>query len=204
MNTFECRSCQRRFVNTKPSCPSGSNHIVALVKTSSVQMSPMQVRSEGAPLVQNTEASLRRHDAAADTPLAPGAWTERDREECTQTWMNACLHHLNANNFSRYTRIIERRDFYRWFYKYSIDQGYETRWALAASIVATGAHEVAIMNPGLEDLGRMVGTVGNELQGMMREGNQVIFDNVFPKLRALLKRTLDQRRAARQTPPTDV
>ncbi|MFY0522653.1 hypothetical protein ACN28I_05415 [Archangium gephyra] len=137
-------------------------------------------------LAPNTP-TLKTEGQATGAPLAPGEWTESDREKCNQRWKDACLHNLMANNFRRYTRIIERRDFYNWFYRYSVDMGFETRWALAASIVATGAHEVAIMNPGLEDMGRMADTVSNELQGMMREGNQVIFDNVFPKLRELVR-----------------
>ncbi|WNG18600.1 hypothetical protein [Cystobacter fuscus] len=142
--------------------------------------------------------SLRKVEGpslSSSTPSSPGDWTESDRVNRTQRWQDACLYNLKANNFRRYTRIIERRDFYLWFYKYSVDQGCEARWALAASIVATGAHEVAIMNAAIEDLGHMAGTVGNELQGMMREGNQVIFDNVFPKLHELVARQLQGRPA---------
>lgn len=66
--------------------------------------------------------------------------------------------------------------------------GCTTRWALAASLVANGAHQVAHMDPVMEGAAQLVGTVNDELQGMMRIGNQVIFDNVFPKLNRLLVR----------------
>jgi hypothetical protein len=66
--------------------------------------------------------------------------------------------------------------------------GCTTRWALAASLVANGAHQVAHMNPVVEGAGQLIGAVNDELQGMMRIGNQVIFDNVFPKLNRLLMR----------------
>ncbi|WNG22825.1 hypothetical protein F0U62_01395 [Cystobacter fuscus] len=180
MNTFECRSCKNQFQNRAPICPSGASHTVVLRRAAQPQFLPARNN-----LAANTP-TVKTEGPAADAPLGPGDWTERDRENCTQRWKDACLYHLRANNFRRYTRIIERRDFYSWFYRHSVDQGLKTRWALAASIVATGAYEVAIMSPGLEDLGRMADTVSNELQAMMREGNQVIFDNVFPKLRTLL------------------
>ena len=181
MNTFECRSCQREFQDKSPICPYGPDHVVVMIKAGQPQILPAR-----SPRASNT-VTLRTEGSSADTrELALGEWTERDRENRTQRWQDACLYNLRANNFRRYTRIIERRDFYSWFYRYTVSRGYETRWALAASVVATGAHEVAIMNPGLEDLGRMSSIVSNELQGMMREGNQVIFDNVFSKLGDLL------------------
>lgn len=133
------------------------------------------------------EAVQRRELPNRATTVSASDWTVADRENKTQRWKDACLHNLQAGDSAQYVRIIERRDFYQWFYQHTADLGYTTRWALAASVVATGAHEVADMNPGLESLGQISGTVSNELQAMMREGNQVIFDNVFPKLRALLR-----------------
>ncbi len=129
----------------------------------------------------------RRELPDGATTLSAADWRLSDRENKTPRWKDACLHNLLAGDSGQYVRIIERRDFYQWFYQHTADLGYTTRWALAASVVATGAHEVADMNSTLEGLGQITGTVSNELQGMMREGNQVIFDNVFPKLRALLR-----------------
>lgn len=191
MNTFECRSCKRQFQSRTPICPSSPVHLVSLRKITQPQLFPAQTG-----LTKNTtQLNVEGLAQPSGTPASSGDWSESDRQDCTQRWQEACLYNLKANNFRKYKRIIERRDFYRWFYKYSIDQGCETRWALAASVVATGAYEVAIMNPGLEDLGSLFGTVSNELQGMMREGNQVIFDNVFPKLRELVTRQLKGRAA---------
>lgn len=189
MNTFECRNCQRQFQNRTPICPVGPSHIVSPVRMGEPQILPAR------PLASSIPAP-KAESLGAGTPLSPGDWTESDREDCTPRWKDACLYNLRTNNFRRYTRIIERRDFYSWFYRYSVDKGFQTRWALAASVVATGAYEVAIMNPGLEDLGQMLDTVSNELQAMMREGNQVIFDNVFPKLGALVNRMTPLRNAA--------
>lgn len=164
MNRFECRTCKHQFHGTRPRCPANANHTVVLVTTGQVQVLP-------------TRNSLASATATPERSAARGAMPVRDRVKHES---------LMANDFRRYTQIVERRDFYRWFYGYTARLGYTTRWALAASVVATGAYEVAIMHPMLEDFGRMAHTVSNELQAMLREGNQVIFDNVFPKLRQLV------------------
>lgn len=107
-----------------------------------------------------------------------------DRTGNTQRWKDANLHNLMAGDTSQYTQIDQRRDFYMWFYNHTAALGYATRWALAASVVANGAYELA--NMPFEPDAITFGAVTNELQGVMRQGNQVIFDNVFPKLRQLL------------------
>ncbi len=114
----------------------------------------------------------------------PSDWTQEDRENNSQRWQEACLYNLKNNNSAIYIRIEQRRDFYRWFYEYHATKGWTTRWALAASIVANGAQQVAYPFTG-EELAQLFGSISNELQGFMRIGNQVIFDNVFPKLKQL-------------------
>jgi hypothetical protein len=157
-----------------------------------IELQPVVVHSVSKKAAPTSPAQLAKGSTSASPQAvkqvsspSSGDWTDSDREQNNRRWQEACRVNLLANNFRRYTRIIERRDFYRWFYKSTFDRGYTTRWALAASIVANGAYEVAIMGMFLENMGRTFGTVNNELQGMMREGNQVIFDNVFPKLRQL-------------------
>ncbi len=112
--------------------------------------------------------------------------TTRDREGNTQRWKDACLANLNAVDFSQYVRIVERRDFYRWFYEYTAARGFATRWALAARVVADGAHQIADMDVDHAFANDTLSMASVELQGAMREGNQVIFDNVLPKLKRLL------------------
>lgn len=117
---------------------------------------------------------------------APSDWTVTDREKNTAVWKRACQYNLDREDSQQYRRIPERRDFYKWFYVRSTEMGFKTRWALAANLVASGADQVA--NPStIGSLGETFGAIGPELQAMMRTGNQVIFDNVFPKLHALLK-----------------
>jgi hypothetical protein len=114
-------------------------------------------------------------------------WTTADREGRTQQWKDACLANLMAADSSQYVRVIERKAFYEWFYEYSTSLGYTTRWALAASLVANGAHLIADMDVEHAFADDTLGLASVELQGFMREGNQVIFDNVLPKLRKLIR-----------------
>jgi hypothetical protein len=131
--------------------------------------------------------AVQRRELPDATPIAaPTDWHVSDRTALGGTFETANLHNLSVSDHSQYRRIEERRDFYRWFYNYTSARGYTTRWALAASLVANGAHQVAHMDPVMEGAAQLVGSINDELQGMMRIGNQVIFDNVFPKLQRLL------------------
>ena len=130
---------------------------------------------------------LRREVATEQEISETGDWTTADREGKTTRWKNACYHNLMAGNSSHYVQIEERRDFYTWFYEHTVAEGYTTRWALAASVVAAGAHHIAHPGVTTEAAGQATGMMRNDLQGFIRMGNQVIFDDVFPKLRALLQ-----------------
>jgi hypothetical protein len=116
----------------------------------------------------------------------PQDWTREDRENNSARWQAACLRNLNAADSSQYVKVVERRDFYKWFYNYSADLGFHTRWALAAYVVANGAHQIADMDEDHAFENEGLGMANVELQGAMREGNQIIFDNVLPKLKQLI------------------
>ncbi|HET9625577.1 MAG TPA: DUF4157 domain-containing protein [Kofleriaceae bacterium] len=113
-------------------------------------------------------------------------WTRADREGNSARWQAACLRNLNAADSGQFVKVVERRDFYHWFYEYSASRGFTTRWALAAWVVANGAHQIADMDAQHALANETLGMANVELQGAMREGNQVIFDNVLPKLRDLI------------------
>jgi hypothetical protein len=112
--------------------------------------------------------------------IQPGNWLRSDRVGRTQRWQNACLYNLLNLRYSEYAEIAQRRDFYLWFYEATARRGYHTRWALAAYIVASGMAEMAEV-----DWSEGLSPITNELQGLTRIGNQVIFDDVLPKLREL-------------------
>jgi hypothetical protein len=125
---------------------------------------------------------LARAESKTDTGLGPGDWTEDDRKKKTERWKKACEYNLLRGANYEYTEVVQRRDFYWWFYDAIVAKGGETRWPLAAAIVAGGANELTTISGFSEGV---LGEATNEVQGMMREGNQIIFDNVFPKLKAV-------------------
>ena len=125
---------------------------------------------------------LSRAEYASDSGLGQGDWTEEDRKKKTDRWKKACEFNLLRGANAEYTQVAQRRDFYWWFYDAIVAKGGETRWPLAAAIVAGGANEVTTLSGFSEGV---IGDATNEVQGMMREGNQVIFDNVFPKLKGI-------------------
>ena len=91
--------------------------------------------------------TLARKEVGSPSDLrGPQDWLRTDRVRNTQRWQDACLHNLTRADSGQYERIDQRRDFYRWFYEYTAARGWETRWALAAYIVANGAFPIAYMD----------------------------------------------------------
>ena len=105
---------------------------------------------------------------------------------------------LMSLNTATYTTIEQRTDFYQWFYCFTYDLGYHTRWALAAWIVAKGAANVAHMSEddkssfntmSFESISMLPkGQITNNLQTCLEVGNMMIFENVLPKLKSLLQK----------------
>jgi hypothetical protein len=146
------------------------------------QMAPMPAPTPAGGVVQRKEVATGAEITGTQD------WTTADRVGNTPRWQAACLRNLNAIDSSQYVKVVERRDFYQWFYLYSASQKFQSRWALAAYVVANGAHQIADMdaNTSGEIANDTFGLANVELQGAMREGNQVIFDNVLPKLKRLI------------------
>lgn len=123
---------------------------------------------------------LRRHELPNGTPesqLNDGDWLISDRVIASDRWDRANMHNLLQQRPHEYTQPHERRDFYLWIYNYTSERGFETRWPLAAYLVARGAAHLSYGNDWIID---------DDVQVAARRGNQIIFDDVFPKLRALV------------------
>ena len=145
------------------------------------------VQQVGTTVNGTAPAAIHRKEVMNDSDIrGKQDWTTADRQNNTQRWKDACLTNLNAVDSSQYVKVVERRDFYKWFYEYTASLGYTTRWAIAAYVVANGAHQIADMDVDHSIANDTLGMANVELQGAMREGNQVIFDNVLPKLKKLL------------------
>lgn len=150
-------------------------------------LSAADLLGHGAPREADEDDAVQRKEVKRDADIkSKKDWTKADREGKTQRWKDACLTNLNAIDSSQYVKIVERRDFYKWFYEHTAALGYTTRWAMAANLVADGAHQIADMDEESPWANDALGLASVELQGVMREGNQVIFDNVLPKLKRLL------------------
>jgi len=130
-----------------------------------------QMNRLNAPVIQR-----REYPAGTDaTRLHQGDWLVNDRVHATARWQTANLLNLVNQRPHEYTQPHERRDFYLWVYNYTSGLGFETRWPLAAYLVASGAARLSYGTP-----------FENDVQVAARRGNQIIFDDVFPKLRALV------------------
>lgn len=130
-------------------------------------MRPAMQRRAMSPIIQRKEIDKM--------PVSPYDWTAMDRGYQNKRWQRACLLNLIKGNNDAYTQPHERRDFYLWLYNYTSGLGYETRWPIAAYMVASGAAQLSY------------GTMfDNDTQIAARQGNQIIFDDVFPKLKALV------------------
>jgi hypothetical protein len=158
----------------------GNYYATALARTA--------VRTEPAPT--GRQARLQRREMAdppsrliGPTPqlIVPrGSWTRSDRANWTDRWKEACEYNLLNLRNEAYKEVAERRDFYKWFYEATAEKGYHTRWALAAYVVAANMAEIVDV-----DWSEGVAPVDNEIQGLARIGNQIIFDDVLPKLKKL-------------------
>lgn len=123
--------------------------------------------------------AVQRRERPNNVKLDPdgdfGDWTVNDRVYETARWQRACFYNLIKLRPFEFTQPHERRDFYLWVYNYTSGLGFETRWPLAAYVVAGGAARLSYGSP-----------FENDVQVAARQGNQIIFDDVFPKLRALI------------------
>ncbi|WP_353480357.1 DUF4157 domain-containing protein [Haliscomenobacter sp.] len=132
------------------------------------------VQQEGEVKIQKREYG----PAESTANMTPSDWTHYDRLNKTTVWSYANEYNLARGRNTEYMQIDQRRDFYLWFYELMASRGHDVRWPLAAYIVANGANELANRD-------RFNYVRSNSLEAIMRRGNQVIFDDVFPKLRNL-------------------
>lgn len=115
--------------------------------------------------------------------MGPADWKYSDRLNDTERWHSANQNNLLTAAAHEYTQIAQRRDFYTWYYNLMRSRGHEIHWPLAAATVADGALELANRDPAGINFMR-----SDPLEALLRRGNQVIFDDVLPKLRELYLR----------------
>ena len=113
-----------------------------------------------------------------------GDWLTSDRTDNTDAWKGANEFNLQQENgFNEYTSISQRADFYGWFQSHTDSKGFDTKWAGAASEVANGIDMLTWEVGGLTDF---LGYSSEEARSFANTGNEMIFNDAFPKLRNLV------------------
>lgn len=98
-------------------------------------------------------------------------------EQAEQNRKNRNSQVLSTGKSDTFWDMNERQQFYLWFYEQRQDH---IRWPLAAAIVAYQAGLGASSQTAVG-----LGVSSDEIQALLRRANQVIFDDVLPKLRSL-------------------
>ena len=112
--------------------------------------------------------------------LASGDWLMTDRELMNGRFQKANEYNLDKLRYGEYTEISQRYAFYRWFQILSASKGFETQWAGAAMRVA---FDVEWLDT---EILKYTGASNKDLAKFANEGNEAIFNDVFPKLRKLI------------------
>lgn len=68
--------------------------------------------------------------------LTQSDWLTSDRKNNTETWQNANLYNLNENLPHEYEAIIQRRDFYFWYYQEVEKKGHQIIWPKMAHYIS--------------------------------------------------------------------
>jgi hypothetical protein len=122
--------------------------------------------------------------------LKPSQWYNVDGFTDRNSFAKAALHNLLALNTEAYVNITERADFYQWFQEATAVKGFQTRWAGAASKVASAvgliAGEVPMTPPPITNFFTdLFGFATDDVRNFSYEGNKAIFNDALPKLKQL-------------------
>jgi len=122
--------------------------------------------------------NLKHYQKATDKEyLSPSDWLKTDRVQNTIVWQKANLYNLNNNLPEEYTRIVERRDFYKWIYKELYKQGNEIVWASMSYFISKKLHL-------MESFPYSIGFSKKTLE-YVHEGSTVVFNNAFKELNGI-------------------
>ncbi len=137
--------------------------------------------------------------AEVDSPAGPRDWTFQDRDDFTAAWNRANVLNLmrGADGSQEYQSIRQRMAFYDWFDQIREVQKQDILWPAAAWIVAS---QMASLENPVRTLGMTVRRAftldfrtSAKLIMFGKAGNKAIFDNVFPKLKAVFERGIKGR-----------
>jgi hypothetical protein len=109
--------------------------------------------------------------------LLPSDWLRSDRVHNTAVWQQANLYNLNNNLPQEYIRIVERRDFYKWFYKELYKQGHEVVWVTMSYFISKKLHLV-------ESFPYSIGFKKKTIYHV-RQGSEDVFNSAFIELKTI-------------------
>ncbi len=121
--------------------------------------------------------------------LKPSEWYEVNGYIDGVSFASAAIHNLLNTNSGAYKTISERTEFYEW-YQQAIDaKGFQVKWAGAATKVAVGIGMLAGYLPkssmNFSSLMKALNYTSDDAIKFANEGNEAIFNDALPKLKAL-------------------
>ena len=112
--------------------------------------------------------------------LKEGNWLKKDRVHNTTNWVTANKFNVSAESAnSKYTTIIQIRDFYKWFDKEIRLKGHEVNWV---GIAAIAASNLAKLNNGWV---KTFVVNDKELISFAEKGSHQVFEFAMPQLQQL-------------------
>ncbi len=111
--------------------------------------------------------------------LSPSDWLKSDRIKNTLIWQNANKYNLINNLPQEYTKIKERRDFYKWMYNVLSKKGHEMVWIKMA-------HYISIKLRKMESLPFSIFSSKKILEHA-NTGSEIVFNNAFLELSVVYK-----------------
>ncbi|MEP3836086.1 MAG: Insecticidal toxin complex protein [Algibacter sp.] len=117
--------------------------------------------------------------ATNQNTITASHWLKTDRVNNTLVWQNANVYNLKHNGFQEYENIQQRRDFYKWLYTLLDKKGHEVNWVQMAHYISEKMR--------LFDAFPYTLFFNKDIKQYVYLGNKTVFNNAFPKLRALHK-----------------
>ena len=109
--------------------------------------------------------------------LGPSDWFKSDRTHNSIVWQHANIYNLLHNLPEEYSRIIERRDFYKWLYVILNKQGNEIVWVEMAHFISRKMRLLETFPCSL--------FVHRKIVHYAREGSEAVFNNAFKDLKKI-------------------
>lgn len=113
--------------------------------------------------------------------LTNSDWLKSDRKQKTQVWENANVFNLNNQLSSDYETIVQRRDFYEWYYESMEEKGHEVVWPKMAHYISKRLRLTKIFPFSI--------LTKKEVKQYAYQGSEQVFNQGFEKLKSMYNST---------------